>query len=54
MLFIRSQIRRSAEQMGLRVTSCGEDMLPLRRCLAASFFINLAVKQPDGTYRLVV
>lgn len=48
---IHSQIRRNVEQMGHRVTSCGEDMLPLRRCLAASFFLNAALKQPDGTYR---
>ncbi|CAI9761818.1 unnamed protein product [Fraxinus pennsylvanica] len=48
---IHSQIRRNAEQMGLLVTSCGDDMLPFRRCLAASFFLNAALKQPDGTYR---
>ncbi|KAL0386080.1 UNVERIFIED_CONTAM: Pre-splicing factor ATP-dependent RNA helicase DEAH10, partial [Sesamum radiatum] len=48
---IHSQIRRNAEQMGLRVTSCGDDILPLRRCVAASFFLNAALKQPDGTYR---
>ncbi|PIN16752.1 DEAH-box RNA helicase [Handroanthus impetiginosus] len=48
---IHSQIRKNVEQMGLRVTSCGDDMLPLRRCLAASFFLNAALKQPDGTYR---
>lgn len=48
---IHSQIWRNVEQMGLRVSSCGEDMLPLRRCLAASFFLNAALKQPDNTYR---
>ncbi|XP_051138870.1 pre-mRNA-splicing factor ATP-dependent RNA helicase DEAH10-like isoform X2 [Andrographis paniculata] len=48
---IHSQIQRNAEQMGLAGTSCGDDMLPLRRCLAASFFLNAALKQPDGTYR---
>ncbi|GER31861.1 RNA helicase family protein [Striga asiatica] len=48
---IHSQIRKNVEQMGLSVTSCGDDMLPLRRCLAASFFLNAALKQPDGTYR---
>ncbi|XP_057808881.1 pre-mRNA-splicing factor ATP-dependent RNA helicase DEAH10-like [Salvia miltiorrhiza] len=48
---IHSQIRKNVVQMGLCVTSCGEDMLPLRRCLAASFFLNAALKQPDGTYR---
>lgn len=48
---IHSQIRRHAEQMGLCVASCGDDMLQFRRCLAASFFLNAALKQPEGTYR---
>lgn len=48
---IHSQIRGNVEQMGLRVASCGDDMLPFRRCLAASFFLNAALKQPEGTYR---
>ncbi|XP_051148356.1 pre-mRNA-splicing factor ATP-dependent RNA helicase DEAH10-like [Andrographis paniculata] len=48
---IHSQIQRNAEQMGLAGTSCGDDMFPLRRCLAASYFLNAALKQPDGTYR---
>lgn len=46
-----SQIRRHVEQMGLRIASCGEDMILFRRCLAASFFLNAALRQPDGTYR---
>ncbi|XP_057777374.1 pre-mRNA-splicing factor ATP-dependent RNA helicase DEAH10-like [Salvia miltiorrhiza] len=29
---IHSQIQRNVQQMGLGVTSCGDDMLPLRRC----------------------
>ncbi|KAM1085544.1 hypothetical protein ACFX2B_011176 [Malus domestica] len=37
--------------MGLRITSCGDDVLQFCRCLAASFFLNAALKQPDGTYR---
>ncbi|KAL7133148.1 hypothetical protein ABFS83_12G121000 [Erythranthe nasuta] len=48
---IHSQIRRNVEQMGLGLSSCGGDMLLLRRCLAASFFMNAAQKRPDGTYR---
>ncbi|KAK4484045.1 hypothetical protein RD792_011260 [Penstemon davidsonii] len=48
---IHSQIQRNVEQMGLQITSCGDDMLPFRRCLAASFFLSAALKQPDGTYR---
>ncbi|CAN1314137.1 Pre-mRNA-splicing factor ATP-dependent RNA helicase DEAH10 [Linum perenne] len=48
---IHSQIRGHIEQMGFRVTSCGDDMLEFRRCLSSSFFINAALKQPDGTYR---
>ncbi|KAL5553616.1 hypothetical protein UlMin_041017 [Ulmus minor] len=48
---IHGQIRGHVEQMGLHVASCGEDMLQFRRCLAASFFLNAALKQPEGTYR---
>ncbi|KAE8650135.1 pre-mRNA-splicing factor ATP-dependent RNA helicase DEAH10 [Cucumis sativus] len=48
---IHSQIRRHVEQMGLPLNSCGDDMLQFCRCLAGSFFLNVATKQPDGTYR---
>lgn len=51
---IHSQILRNVEHMGLRVTSCEDDMLLLRRCLAASFFLKAAMKQPDGTYRVTL
>ncbi|CAN4121511.1 unnamed protein product [Withania somnifera] len=51
---IHSQILRNVEQMGLRVTSCEDDMLVLRRCLAASFFLKVAMKQPDGVYRVML
>lgn len=50
---VHSQIQRNIEQMGLRITSCGDDMLVFRRCLAASFFLNAALKQPDGMYRIL-
>ncbi|XP_071927570.1 pre-mRNA-splicing factor ATP-dependent RNA helicase DEAH10 isoform X4 [Coffea arabica] len=50
---VHSQIQRNVEQMGLRITSCGDDMLVFRRCLAASFFLNAALKQPDGMYRIL-
>ncbi|KAJ6350677.1 hypothetical protein OIU78_006754 [Salix suchowensis] len=48
---IHSQIRGHVEQMGLPISSCGDDTLQFRRCLAASFFLNAALKQPEGTYR---
>ncbi|XP_021670883.2 pre-mRNA-splicing factor ATP-dependent RNA helicase DEAH10 isoform X3 [Hevea brasiliensis] len=48
---IHSQIRGHVEQMGLCISSCGDDHLQFRRCLAASFFFNAALKQPEGTYR---
>ncbi|KAL7180784.1 hypothetical protein ACSBR1_039779 [Camellia fascicularis] len=48
---IHRQIQGNIEQMGLRIASCGDDMLQFRRCLAAAFFLNAALKQPDGTYR---
>lgn len=50
-LDIHKQISVNVEQMGLHVASCGDDTLQYRRCLAASFFLNAAVKQPEGTYR---
>lgn len=49
---IHSQILDNVTRMGLCVTSCGDDMLQFRRCLAASFFLNAALKQPDGIYRV--
>uniref|UniRef100_A0A803QX29 RNA helicase n=1 Tax=Cannabis sativa TaxID=3483 RepID=A0A803QX29_CANSA len=48
---IHNQIREHVQQMGLRIVSCGDDTLNFRRCLAASFFLNAALKQPEGTYR---
>ncbi|ERN01629.1 pre-mRNA-splicing factor ATP-dependent RNA helicase DEAH10 [Amborella trichopoda] len=48
---IHRQILGHVQNMGLNVTSCGQDMDQFRRCLAASFFLNAAVKQPDGLYR---
>ncbi|KAE8661449.1 RNA helicase family protein isoform 2 [Hibiscus syriacus] len=45
------QIHRHVEQMGLCISSCGDDTLQFRRCLAAAFFLNADLKQPDGTYR---
>ncbi|CAK9228491.1 unnamed protein product [Sphagnum troendelagicum] len=48
---IRKQIQGHMESMGLPIISCGEDMLVFRRCLAASFFLNAARRQLDGTYR---
>uniref|UniRef100_A0A1D1XMG4 RNA helicase n=2 Tax=Anthurium amnicola TaxID=1678845 RepID=A0A1D1XMG4_9ARAE len=50
---IHSQIHGHIQQMGLPITSCGDDILQFRRCLAASFFLNAALKQPDGTYRAI-
>ncbi|KAK1422922.1 hypothetical protein QVD17_18211 [Tagetes erecta] len=50
---IYNQIRENVERMGLKISSCGDDTLQLRRCLAASYFLNAALKQPDGTYRVL-
>ncbi|XP_045794628.1 pre-mRNA-splicing factor ATP-dependent RNA helicase DEAH10 [Trifolium pratense] len=48
---IHRQIQGHVQQMGLKLASCGDDMLQFRRCLVASFFLNAAMKQADGTYR---
>ncbi|XP_059315562.1 pre-mRNA-splicing factor ATP-dependent RNA helicase DEAH10-like [Lycium ferocissimum] len=45
------QILRNVEQMGLRITSCEDDTVLLRRCLAASCFLKAAMKLPYGAYR---
>ncbi|GAB2216353.1 hypothetical protein Droror1_Dr00024125 [Drosera rotundifolia] len=47
---IHSQIHGHVEQMGLPVSSCGDDMTQFRRCLAASFFLN-AARNESGVYR---
>lgn len=49
---IHSQIHRNVEQMGFHITSCGDDLLAFRRCLAASFFLNAALKEAGGEYRI--
>ncbi|KAG6498429.1 hypothetical protein ZIOFF_046342 [Zingiber officinale] len=48
---IHSQIEGHIQQMGFPASSCGNDTLQFRRCLTASFFLNAAMKQPDGSYR---
>ncbi|OAY64295.1 ATP-dependent RNA helicase DHX8, partial [Ananas comosus] len=48
---VHSQIKGHVEQMGLVLSSCGDDMLHFRRCLTASFFLNAARREPDRSYR---
>uniref|UniRef100_A0ACD5YJ89 Uncharacterized protein n=1 Tax=Avena sativa TaxID=4498 RepID=A0ACD5YJ89_AVESA len=48
---IHSQIQGHAQQMGLNLSSCGDDMVQFRRCLTAAFFLNAAIRQPDGSFR---
>ncbi|KAL7244166.1 hypothetical protein ACSBR1_016407 [Camellia fascicularis] len=44
------QIQRNVEQMGLRITSCVDEMLQYRRCLAAACFLNAALKDLEIGY----
>jgi hypothetical protein len=46
-----SQIQGHVQQMGLNLSSCGDDMVQFRRCLTAAFFLNAAMRQPDGSFR---
>ncbi|XP_078445480.1 RNA helicase family protein [Wolffia australiana] len=48
---VHSQIQGYVKQMGFAIRSCGDDPQQFRRCLAAAFFLNVALKQPDGTFR---
>ncbi|XP_020576185.1 pre-mRNA-splicing factor ATP-dependent RNA helicase DEAH10 [Phalaenopsis equestris] len=51
-LDVHSQIKLHLLQMDMSLSSCGDDMLQFHRCLTASFFLNAADKQPDGSYRV--
>ncbi|KAE8799330.1 ATP-dependent RNA helicase DHX8 [Hordeum vulgare] len=48
---VHSQIQGHVQQMGLNLSSCGDDMVQFRRCLTAAFFLNAAMRQPDGSFR---
>ncbi|KAM0879890.1 hypothetical protein ACQ4PT_033938 [Festuca glaucescens] len=48
---VHSQIQGHVQQMGLNLSSCGDDMVQFRRCLTAAFFLNAATWQPDGSFR---
>lgn len=48
---VHRQIQGHVQQMGLSLSSCGDDMVLFRRCLTSAFFLNAAMRQPDGSYR---
>ncbi|AQK98407.1 ATP-dependent RNA helicase DHX8 [Zea mays] len=48
---VHRQIQGHVQQMGLSMSSCGDDMVLFRRCLTSAFFLNAAMRQPDGSYR---
>ncbi|KAJ7534516.1 hypothetical protein O6H91_13G099700 [Diphasiastrum complanatum] len=48
---LKRQIQGYVQGIGLELLSCEEDYSSFRRCLAASFFLIAACKQPDGTFR---
>ncbi|KAM0823885.1 hypothetical protein ACQ4PT_070566 [Festuca glaucescens] len=50
---VHSQIQGHVQQMGLKLSSCGDDMVQFRRCLTAAFFLNAAMRQPDGSFRAI-
>uniref|UniRef100_A0A804QX20 RNA helicase n=2 Tax=Zea mays TaxID=4577 RepID=A0A804QX20_MAIZE len=51
---VHRQIQGHVQQMGLSMSSCGDDMVLFRRCLTSAFFLNAAMRQPDGSYRTKV
>ncbi|CAM9160360.1 unnamed protein product [Choristocarpus tenellus] len=53
---IRSQLASYCKRFapeGASMSSCGDDINALRRCLVAGFFANAARMGPDGQYRTV-
>jgi len=50
---IHKQLLQYVSDMGVALSSCGEDTAVLRRCLASGLFPNAARAQPDGSYALI-
>eukprot|EP00850_Spirogloea_muscicola_P014566 SM000105S13911 [mRNA] locus=s105:306688:310827:- [translate_table: standard] len=48
---VHRQVQGLCKGSGLPLASCKDDLTRFRRCLAASFFLNAAQRQPNGTYR---
>lgn len=49
---IRWQLVQYLERFGLKVESCGHDVLRIQRLICAALFLNSAKRLPNGTYRL--
>ncbi|CAL1531658.1 unnamed protein product [Lymnaea stagnalis] len=47
---VRKQLREICERNGMTFSSCGRDSTPIRRCLAAGFFLNAAELSKDGDF----
>ena len=50
---IRKQLRGLCLKLDIPLQSCNKDLVKVRQCLAAGFFLNVAERQLDGTYRTV-
>merc|ERR1712086_211771 len=48
------QLHELCGKFKIRVSSCGDELEPLLKCIAGSFFIHAAELQPDGTYVTLV
>lgn len=45
------QLRKYIEGLGIEIVSCGDDSVPVRKCLIAGLFLHASQKLPDGTYQ---
>ncbi|KAK3583916.1 hypothetical protein CHS0354_033701 [Potamilus streckersoni] len=47
---VRRQLKEICERQELPIQSCGRDTVPIRKCLAAGFFMSAAELQREGEY----
>jgi ATP-dependent RNA helicase DHX8/PRP22 len=50
---IFDQLSRAAQSEGVALTSAGDESAPVTRALAAGFFLNVARRQADGSFKTV-
>eukprot|EP01147_Barroeca_monosierra_P003601 gene3601-6193_t len=49
----RKQLEDLCQRMELGASSCGDDTIAYRKCLLSGFFQNVAIHQPDQSYKVV-
>ena len=51
---IRDQLSNYIKNIGIEEKSCGSDVEKVKRCFVSGFFLNVAILQPDLSYKNLV